>query len=132
MASNQAQHAVAGLLDFFPQPIVKLAQEVCRQLADAEPERFVLNMSKKLLNGMIFLDYLRNDRMSTAVAPLSPRARPGAPVSMPLVWSQVRKGLDPMKFTLRTAPGLLKGNRAWEDYFDSERPLAPAIQRLKG
>jgi bifunctional non-homologous end joining protein LigD len=108
------------------------AQEVCRQLADAEPERFVLNMSKKLRNGKIFLDYLRNDRMSTAVAPLSPRARPGGPVSMPLVWSQVRKGLDPMKFTLRTAPGLLKGNRAWEDYFDSERPLAPAIQRLKG
>jgi bifunctional non-homologous end joining protein LigD len=107
------------------------AQEVCRQMADAEPERFVINMSKKLRNGRIFLDYLRNDRMSTAVAPLSPRARPGAPVSMPLTWSQVKAGLDPMRFTIRTAPELLKGNRAWEDYFSSEKPLAPAIKRLK-
>ena len=87
-------------------------------------------MSKKLRNGRIFLDYLRNDRMSTAVAPLSPRARPGAPVSMPLTWSQVKKGLDPKRFTVRTAPALIADSAAWRDYFESERPLEPAIKRL--
>jgi bifunctional non-homologous end joining protein LigD len=99
-------------------------------MADEAPEKYLLNMSKKERNGRIFLDYLRNDRMSTAVAPLSPRARPGAPVSMPLTWTQVKKGLDPMRYTLRSAPTLLAGSPAWRDYFESERPLGPAIERL--
>jgi bifunctional non-homologous end joining protein LigD len=89
-------------------------------------------MTKKLRRGKIFLDYLRNDRMATAVAPLSPRARPGAPVSMPVTWAQVRKGLDPMRYTLHTVPGLLKKSKAWADYEKSERPLKDAIRRLVG
>jgi len=106
------------------------AQEVCRQMAADSPDRYVLNMAKKERTGRIFLDYLRNDRTSTAVAPLSPRARPGAPVSMPLTWTQVRTGLDPLKFTVRTAAGLIGESTAWEDYGEAERSLAPAIKRL--
>jgi bifunctional non-homologous end joining protein LigD len=106
------------------------AQAVCRRMADEAPERYVLNMAKKARTGRIFLDYLRNDRMSTAVAPLSPRARPGAPVSMPLTWAQVKKGLDPMRFTIRTAPAMIAASSAWRDYFDSERSLKDAIRRL--
>jgi bifunctional non-homologous end joining protein LigD len=106
------------------------AQEVCRQMAADRPDHYVLNMAKKLRTGRIFLDYLRNDRMSTAVAPLSPRARPGATVSMPLTWTQVRAGLDPTGFTIRTAPALIAKSSAWEDYTEAERPLAPAIKRL--
>jgi bifunctional non-homologous end joining protein LigD len=78
----------------------------------------------------IFLDYLRNDRMATAVAPLSPRGRPGAPVSMPLAWTQVKKSLDPTKYTIRTVPTLVAKLTAWEDYCEGERPLSPAIKRL--
>ena len=106
------------------------AQGICQWMANDDPQRYLLNMSKKLRNGKIFLDYLRNDRMSTAVAPLSPRGRPGAPVSWPVAWTQVRKGLDPSRFNLRTVPGLIKDLDAWDAYADSERDLAPAIKKL--
>ena len=106
------------------------AKEICRRLAAAEPDRFVLNMAKKERGGKIFLDYLRNDRTATAVAPLSPRARDGAPVSMPIEWSQVKAGLDPAKYTIRTAPALLKKAKPWSDYAESATPLRAAIETL--
>lgn len=106
------------------------AQEVCRRLADDEPERYLINMAKSRRQGRIFLDYLRNDRMSTAVAPLSPRARPGATVSMPLTWAQVKSSLDPKRFTLRTAPALLARSKAWAEYEGGARPLKDAMTRL--
>jgi bifunctional non-homologous end joining protein LigD len=107
-----------------------LAREVCVQMAADRPDRYLITMAKKQRVGRIFLDYLRNDRMATAVAPLSPRARDGAPVSMPLTWGQVKKGLDPKRFTLRTALGLIAKSSAWRDYGSSERPLSEAMRRL--
>jgi bifunctional non-homologous end joining protein LigD len=106
------------------------AQAVCAAMAADSPDRYLLNMSKKQRTGRIFLDYLRNDRMSTAVAPLSPRMRPGAPVSMPVRWSQVRAGLDPQRFTVKTTLALLAKNQPWQEYSGSERPLENAIRKL--
>jgi bifunctional non-homologous end joining protein LigD len=106
------------------------AHEVCVRMAADSPQRYLVNMSKKLRGGRIYLDYLRNDRMATAVAPLSPRGRSGAPVSMPLAWSQVNTRLDPSRYTLRSVPRLIRRSRAWEQYCDAERPLETAIARL--
>jgi bifunctional non-homologous end joining protein LigD len=105
-------------------------REICRRIAEDEPDRYVINMAKKERTGRIFLDYLRNDRTSTAVAPLSSRARDGATVSMPIEWTQVKAGLDPAKYTVRTAPALLKRSKPWRDYVRSARPLRAAIERL--
>jgi bifunctional non-homologous end joining protein LigD len=106
------------------------ARDVCKAMTLDHPDRYLIVMSKAQRTGKIFLDYLRNDRMATAVAPLSPRGRPGAPVSMPIAWTQVKKGLDPARYTLRTVPTLLRKQAVWEDYCDGERPLEAAIRRL--
>jgi len=124
-------HVVTPLSDKVPWDAAKaFAREVCARMAADAPDKYLITMSKKAREGRIFLDYLRNDRTSTAVAPLSARARPGATVSMPLNWTQVKAGLDPTKYTIRTAPALIAKSTAWEDYFDAAKPLKAAIKRL--
>jgi bifunctional non-homologous end joining protein LigD len=107
------------------------AQKVCQEMERDQPDAYVTKMAKAARIGRIFLDYLRNDRLATAVAPLSPRAREGATVSMPLMWSQVRVGLDPQKYTVRTAVKALEKGKPWQDYDEGARSLEKAIERLK-
>jgi bifunctional non-homologous end joining protein LigD len=106
------------------------AHIICAQMAHDSPARYLDTMSKKDRVGRIFLDYLRNDRTSTAVAVLSTRARPGAPVSMPIHWKEVKASLKPERFDIRTAPGILGKNRPWADYERSARSLANAIEKV--
>jgi bifunctional non-homologous end joining protein LigD len=108
------------------------ARSVCQWMANDHPDHYLLNMSKKLRKGKIFLDYLRNDRMATAVAALSPRAREEATVSMPLTWAQVRGDLDPKRYTLRTVPSLLARSKAWQGYDDAASSIKTAIKKLAG
>jgi bifunctional non-homologous end joining protein LigD len=112
-------------------PVAKnFAHLVCAQMAQDSPTRYLDNMSKAKRSGRIFLDYLRNDRTATAVAVLSPRAREGATVSMPLEWKDLKKGLDPKTFTVRSAPSLLTKTKPWKSYSDGARSLTDAIKRV--
>ena len=104
-------------------------QEVCRQMATDSPDKYLINMAKEKRTGKIFLDYLRNDRISTAVAVMSPRARAGAPVSMPIAWPQVTAKLDPSKYTLKTA-AKLAAKWPWKDIAKSARTFFEAAKKL--
>jgi bifunctional non-homologous end joining protein LigD len=110
-------------------PVAKnFAHIICAQMAADSPAKYLDTMSKSQRGGRIFLDYLRNDRTATAVAVLSPRARDGAPVSMPVLWKDVRRGLDPKRFTLRSAPPMLKKSKPWAGYDSAAGSLADAIR----
>jgi bifunctional non-homologous end joining protein LigD len=106
------------------------AKAVSEQVRLDAPDRFTTTVAKKARGGKIFLDYLRNGRMATAVAPWSPRARPGAGIAFPLSWGQVKAGLDPKAFTLRTYPALLKKADPWKEFRAGAVNLRPLLKRV--
>jgi bifunctional non-homologous end joining protein LigD len=112
-------------------PVAKnFAHLLCAQMAKDSPKKYLDTMAKDKRTGRIFLDYLRNDRLATAVTVLSPRARDGAPVSMPVNWNVVKNGLDATAFTVRTAPPLLRKGKPWKDYTGAAASLKDAIKRI--
>jgi len=122
---------LAGGKDAVPWRAAKdFAHIICAQMAQDSPKKYLDTMSKKDRAGRIFLDYLRNDRTATAVAVLSSRARAGAPISMPIHWKEVKAGLDPMRYTVRTGAATLKKSKPWSDYGQAAQSLAGAIRRV--
>jgi bifunctional non-homologous end joining protein LigD len=99
------------------------AKAVALTMEKDTPDAYTSTVAKKDRVGKIFIDYLRNDRTSTGVAPWSPRARPGATIATPLSWTQLKPGLDPHAFRIDTAAALLRRADPWGDLAKSARPL---------
>jgi bifunctional non-homologous end joining protein LigD len=119
-------HVVAPIDATAEWPEVKrFAKGVSAEMAADSPERYLTKISKAEREGRIFIDYLRNDPTSTAVAPYSTRSRAGAPVAMPIRWDEVKKGLDPCDYTVATVPGLIGKQKAdpWAEMFDVRQTL---------
>lgn len=99
-------------------------------MAADEPERYTTTSVKREREGRIFIDYLRNNREATAVAPYSTRSRPGAPVATPLSWEELSPKLDPLAFNVKTLGGRLAGLKAdpWAEIskVDQVLPESPA------
>lgn len=102
-------------------------------MAERHPERYTTNMAKRARTGRIFIDYLRNDRGATAIAPFSTRARPGAPIAVPLSWSEVTEKLSPAQFTVERVRARLKKMRKdpWDGFFDAKQPIQSLIGTLR-
>jgi len=88
------------------------AERFAKALAQAEPDRFTATMSKEKRKGRIFIDWLRNQRGSTAVLPYSARARENAPVAAPVSWAELKTLDDARGFAIRDATQLLERARS--------------------
>ena len=104
----------------------RFAKGFADALAQSEPDRFVATATKRFRNKRIFVDYLRNGRGATAVASYSLRGRPGAPVALPLPWSDLAKLHRANAFTLRDVPDKLRRRRKdpWADIAQIQQNLA--------
>lgn len=106
------------------------AQAVAQRLAKASPEQFTASMSKQRRRGKIFVDYLRNTRGATAVAPYSLRARPGATVATPLAWGELSARTPPGAFTLASVLDRVAHREdPWADYESQRQRLTVAMRR---
>ena len=110
------------------------AKAVADHLVTTIPQRFTSNMAKRVRKGKIFIDYLRNGRGATAIAAYSTRAKPGAPVSVPIEWDELSEERRSDYFTVMNVPNRLKRLQRdpWEAYGRSARRVtAEMVQRLK-
>ncbi|EIZ78488.1 DNA ligase D [Novosphingobium sp. Rr 2-17] len=87
------------------------ARRFAEALSIADPDRYVVTMSKAKRKGRIFIDWLRNQRGSTAVLPYSVRARPGARVALPIAWDELDGMKDAHPFTIADADTLVERAR---------------------
>lgn len=125
-SGGKGLHVVAPLKPDAGWDAVKgFARKVANDMAKDRPERYVATVSKAKRRGKILIDYLRNGRGATAVAPYCPRARAGAAVSMPLAWEELGEDIGPAYFTVENAPARLANLKKdpWATFHKEAKPL---------
>jgi bifunctional non-homologous end joining protein LigD len=109
LSGGKGVHVVVPLRPEADWAAVKsFADRFSRALAAAEPDRFVATMSKAKRKGKIFIDWLRNQRGSTAILPYSARARSGAPVAVPVSWAELHDIDSAARFSVTDANALIE------------------------
>ena len=114
VTGGKGVHVIVPLRRIAEWDTVKLfSQVLATHLGRTQPDRFTASMSKSRRSGRIFIDWLRNERGATAIAPFSLRAREGAPVAVPVSWEEL---------------GRLKSARAFgmEAALDRDAPSLPS------
>lgn len=127
-------HVVAPIAPQHPWPVVKdFAHAIALQVERSRPELYVTKMTKAIRKGRIYLDYLRNEREATAIAPFSPRARSGAPVAITMYWKELEAEAPPSCSVANLAEWKARLTRdPWKAMDDTKQALTESAMRAAG
>ena len=126
VTGGKGVHVIAPLVPRAEWPEVKdFAHRLAQAVAQSDPENFTAALPKIQRKGRIFVDYLRNQRGATAVMPYGVRARPEAPVAVPITWKEMETIDTPAHFHIGDAAELVKraGSRALSDWGRADQTL---------
>jgi bifunctional non-homologous end joining protein LigD len=106
-----------------------LSRAVAEAIVRLDPSRFTVAVKKAGRERKILIDYFRNNRTNTSVAAYSTRARPGAPVSVPLSWDELSASTEPSRYTVRSVPTRLRRLRKdpWDRYVSLKQRMDPSM-----
>jgi bifunctional non-homologous end joining protein LigD len=110
--------------------VLAFTESFVAKLAAAHPDELTVEHSITARRGRVYLDPFRNSFGQTVVAPYSVRRRKGAPVSIPLKWSEVRPALTPSDFNMGNCGTWLRRADPWTDFFEDWQSLKDAIRPL--
>lgn len=133
LTGGKGIHVVAPLAPALGWREVKMfAKGVAMRLAADDPARFTAVATKARRKGKIYIDYLRNERSASAIAPYSPRARDTPSVAAPIGWSELPRLERADAYTIASLPRRLAslGSNPWEGYFDLRQTISQAALRM--
>lgn len=104
---------------------LEFARALAVLMVEQEPEKYTVDFRKAGREDKILIDYLRNNRTNTSICAFAVRAREGAPVSMPIDWTDLKPTLNPARFTVQSTPAYLARRRGdpWREYWRSKQRL---------
>ena len=113
---------------------LEFARALAAALVRRRPSLFTATFAKAGRDDRILVDYLRNNRTNTSIAAYSTRARPNAPVSVPLAWTELTPRRGPERWTITTVPQRLKKLRAdpWDAYWRLRQRIPAGAVRALG
>jgi bifunctional non-homologous end joining protein LigD len=130
LTGGKGIHVVVPLQPRHGWDVVKgFAGALALRMAADQPDRFVATMSKAKRHGRIFIDYFRNDKAASAIAPYSTRARAGAPLAWPLSWRSLPRIEAANEVTLANHQRRRAGPDPWAGYAKIRQTLQPSVLR---
>lgn len=114
--------------------IKAFAKAVADILVQFDPSLYTAKIAKRSREGRMYIDYVRNSEGATAIAPYSTRARPGAPVALPLRWQEVDEGIESDYFNVKNVRFRLQQLKKdpWEDFFTVRQSITKSMRHTLG